>query len=203
MASLSGSVLLVDDDEQYLELIRTVLERAGYRTTTACSGEEALALARSERPALVVLDIKLPGVAGYEVCRELKDSFGKGLPVIFVSGVRTEAFDRAAGLLVGADDYLVKPFEVDEFMARVRKHLAPEPIAAPEADTLTTALTPREREVLGLLTEGLGQGEIAERLVITSKTVSTHIQHVLEKLGVHSRAQAVAVAHRYGLSRPD
>ena len=203
MAAVSGPVFLVDDDEQYLELVRTVLERAGYRTTIACSGEEALALARSERPALVVLDVKLPGMAGYEVCRELKDVYGEAFPVIFVSGVRTEPFDRAAGLLVGADDYLVKPFEVDEFMARIRKHLAPEPLAAPQAETLTAALTPREREVLGLLADGLGQGEIADRLVITSKTVSTHIQHVLEKLGVHSRAQAVAVAHRYGLSRPD
>lgn len=203
MAALSGSVLLVDDDEQYLDLISTILDRAGYRTTIASSGEEALALARSERPALVVLDVKLPGMAGYEVCRELKDAYGEGFPVIFVSGVRTEPFDRAAGLLVGADDYLVKPFEVDEFMARIRKHLAPEPIAAPQAETMTASLTPREREVLGLLADGLGQGDIADRLVITSKTVSTHIQHVLEKLDVHSRAQAVAVAHRYGLSRPD
>lgn len=87
-------------------------------------------------------------MAGYEVCRELKDAYGEGFPVIFVSGVRTEPFDRAAGLLVGADDYLVKPFEVDEFMARIRKHLAPEPIAAPQAETMTASLTPREREVL-------------------------------------------------------
>ena len=82
-------MLLVDDDEQYLELVSTTLERAGYRTSLARSGEEALALARSERPAIVVLDVKLPGVSGYEVCRQLKDAFGDGLPVVFVSGVRT------------------------------------------------------------------------------------------------------------------
>ena len=198
LATLSGSVLLVDDDELYLELVSTTLERAGYRISLARSGEEALALSRSERPAIVVLDVKLPGVSGYEVCRQLKDAFGDGLPVVFVSGVRTEAFDRAAGLLVGADDYLVKPFEVDEFMARIRKHLAPGP-GATQVETPASALTPREREVLGLLADGLDQGEIADRLVISSKTVSTHIQHILEKLGVHSRAQAVSVAYNEGL----
>jgi DNA-binding NarL/FixJ family response regulator len=198
MAAFSGSVLLVDDDEQYLELVSTTLERAGYRISLARSGEEALALSRSERPAIVVLDVKLPGVSGYEVCRQLKDAFGDGFPVIFVSGVRTEAFDRAAGLLVGADDYLVKPFEVDEFMARIRKHVVPGP-GATQVETPTSALTPREREVFGLLADGLDQGEIADRLVISSKTVSTHIQHILEKLGVHSRAQAVSVAYNEGL----
>jgi DNA-binding NarL/FixJ family response regulator len=198
LTAFSGSVLLVDDDEQYLELVSTTLERAGYRISLARSGEEALALSRSERPAVVVLDVKLPGVSGYEVCRQLKDAFGDGFPVIFVSGVRTEAFDRAAGLLVGGDDYLVKPFEVDEFMARIRKHVAPGP-GATQFETPMSALTPREREVLGLLADGLDQGEIADRLVISSKTVSTHIQHILEKLGVHSRAQAVSVAYNDGL----
>ncbi len=198
MAAFSGSVLLVDDDEQYLELVSTTLERAGYRISLARSGEEALALSRLERPAVVVLDVKLPGVSGYEVCRQLKDAFGDGFPVVFVSGVRTEAFDRAAGLLMGADDYLVKPFEVDEFMARIRKYLAPGPGTTP-VETPMSALTPREREVLGLLAGGLDQGEIADRLVISSKTVSTHIQHILEKLGVHSRAQAVSVAYNEGL----
>jgi DNA-binding NarL/FixJ family response regulator len=198
LAEFSGSVLLVDDDEQYLELVSTILERAGYRISLARSGEEALALSRSKRPAVAVLDVKLPGLSGYEVCRQLKDAFGDGFPIVFVSGVRTETFDRAAGLLVGADDYLAKPFDVDEFMARIRKHVAPGPGVA-QVGTPASALTPREREVLGLLADGLDQGEIADRLVISSKTVSTHIQHILEKLGVHSRAQAVSVAYNEGL----
>jgi DNA-binding NarL/FixJ family response regulator len=196
---LSTSVLVVDDDEGYLQLVTSVLERAGYTTVTFASGEEALAAARTERPALAILDVKLPDVSGYEVCRALKDTFGSGLPVIFVSGVRTEPFDKAAGLLLGAEDYIAKPFEAGEFLARVRRLLSPK-AALQSPDGSAAALTPREREVLLLLAEGLDQAEIAERLVISPTTVSTHLQHILEKLGVHSRAQAVALAHRVGLT---
>lgn len=200
MEDLSGKVLVVDDDENLRELVRTLLERAGYETLGFESGEEILAFPMG-RPALVILDVRLPGLSGYEVCRELKDKFGTSLPVLLVSAVRTEAFDRAAGLLIGADDYMVKPLDPDELIARVRRHLAPQKRAT-EAPPGVVLLTPREREVLQLLAGGMDQREIAERLVISSKTVSTHIQHILVKLGVHSRAQAVAAAHRYGLSEP-
>jgi two-component system, NarL family, nitrate/nitrite response regulator NarL len=200
MKPLGGTVLVIDDDQSYRELLISLLERAGYATVGLPSGEEALASAEAERPALVILDVKLPGVSGYEVCRELKDAYGTSLPVIFVSGVRTEPFDRAAGLLVGADDYIVKPFDGDELLARVRNHLAP-PAHLPRPDS-TSSLTRRELEVLRLLADGLDQPEIADRLVISPKTVATHIQHILEKLGVHSRAQAVALAHRFDLNSP-
>jgi DNA-binding NarL/FixJ family response regulator len=201
MENLGGKVLVVDDDANLRELVISLLERAGYSTLGFESGEDVLTAA-VERPALVILDVRLPGLSGYEVCRELKDTFGSSLPVLLVSAVRIEAFDRAAGLLIGADDYMVKPLDPDELIARVRRHLAPQTrgSAAPPAVRL---LTPRELEVLRLLAEGVDQREIAERLVISSKTVATHIQHILVKLGVHSRAQAVAAAHRYGLGRPD
>ncbi len=201
MKDLSGKVLVVDDDENLRELVTTLLERAGYPTLGFESGEEILAFPMG-RPALVILDVRLPGLSGYEVCRELKDLFGSSLPVLLVSAVRIEAFDRAAGLLIGADDYMVKPLDPDELIARVRRYLAPHPRGT-EADAGVELLTPRELEVLRLLAGGMDQREIAQRLVISPKTVATHIQHILAKLGVHSRAQAVAAAHRHGLAPPE
>jgi DNA-binding NarL/FixJ family response regulator len=190
-----GTVLVVDDDEIYRELIATVLGRAGFATLHAADGEAAMAAARRHRPRLVILDVRLPDISGYEICRELRDEFGDRLAIMFVSGERTEGFDLAAGLLVGADDYVVKPFSTDELLARVRARLPLAPAAAP----LPSDLTKRELEVLGLLAEGLSQKEIAAELVISSKTVAAHIQHILGKLGVHSRTQAVAQAYRRGL----
>ena len=201
MEDLSRVVFVIDDDAGERQLVAGLLERAGYTTIGFESGEDALVAGATQPPAVVILDIKLPGISGYEVCRQLKEVFGSSLPVLFISGVRVEPFDRAAGLLVGADDYIVKPFEPDELLARVRTHLAPRARAV-EPSPSAEVLTPRELEVLRLLAEGLAQAEIAERLVISPKTVSTHIQHVLEKLGVHSRAQAVAAAHRLGLNGP-
>lgn len=128
-------------------------------------------------------------------CRELRDRLGAALPVLFVSGTKVDAIERVAGLLVGGDDYLVKPFGVDELVARVR---ATARRAAGNGET--RALTRREREILGLLADGLTQAEIAERLVISPTTVRTHIEHILPKLRIHSRAQAVAVAFRDGLA---
>jgi DNA-binding NarL/FixJ family response regulator len=182
----------VDDDEGFRALIAAVLEFDGYEIREAASGEEALEAARAEPPQLVVVDVRLPGICGYEVCRELREEFGGGLPVVFVSGEATQSYDRVAGFLAGGDDYLVKPFALDEFIARVRRLLQRSRMTAPGR----SALTGRELEVLGLLAEGLAQGEIARRLYISPKTVGTHIERMFKKLGVHSRAQAIALAYR-------
>lgn len=192
-------ILVVDDDRSFRTLMKTVLERAGYSTLEAETGEEGIEMAHEERPALVLLDVKLPGIHGYEVCRELKEMFGPDLPVLLVSGVRTEPYDRAAGLLIGADASLAKPVDADELLALVRKYLSPSQTLN-HGERAARELTKREREILELLAQGLGQKEIAQTLVISEKTVATHIQRILEKLGVHSRAQAVAFAHRSGLT---
>jgi DNA-binding NarL/FixJ family response regulator len=196
-----GSILIVDDDAVFREFVGTLLGRIGYLTEEAANGEEAVAQALAERPSLVLLDVDVPGVSGYEVCRELRDAYGPALPIVFVSGTRVDRLDLVGGLLVGADDYLVKPIDPDELLARVRGHLARSeaPVPAPP-DGAAQNLTPREREILGLLAGGLDQRAIAAQLVISSKTVATHIQRILGKLGVGSRAQAVAFAHRHGLA---
>jgi len=192
---LAARILIVDDDEASRAFVRGILEQAGYESREATNGKEALEAAVEEHPLLVVLEVCLPGVCGYEVCRELRDKLGADVPIIFVSGARTEAFDRVAGLLIGADDYLVKPFAADELVARVRGLIRR---ATPPASG-ASKLTPREQEVLSLLAEGMGQDEIARHLYISKKTVGTHTEHIFAKLGVRNRAQAVAQAYRHHL----
>jgi DNA-binding NarL/FixJ family response regulator len=205
----STSVLVADGDESDRALIAALLEQIGCVTHHAGDGAQALALAHSTRPNAVILDVELPGLNGYEVCNELRASFGDTLPVVLVSRTRVESLDRVAGFLIGADEYIVKPFDPDEMLVRVRSllrrngHGADGHTRVANGDARLTgerALTAREREVLGLLAGGRNQREIAKELVVTSKTVATHIQRVLAKLGVHSRAEAVAYAHRHGLT---
>jgi len=189
---LSDHVLVVDDDALFRAYARSVLEECGYRVVDAEDGVAALAAVRAARPAAIILDVNMPRLSGYEVCRSLREEYGPDLPVIFVSGERTESFDRVAGLTIGADDYLAKPFAADELLARLRCLLR----RAGRAEAAHSTLTRRELQVLRLLAEGLDQAEIAERLVISPKTVGTHLERVLAKLGAHSRAEAVALAYR-------
>jgi DNA-binding NarL/FixJ family response regulator len=205
MRSDCGPILIVDDDSPSRELVSCLLEGAGYSTIEADTGEVALDLAGEHQPSLVLLDVHLPGVSGYEVCHQLRERFGERLPIVFVSGDRTEPQDRVAGLMIGADDYVVKPFFPDELVARVRRLLmrnGAEPNEKGGAE-LSASLTEREQEVLQLLAEGLTQDAIAAELYISPKTVATHIQRILSKLGVHSRAEAVSRAFRLGLVSPD
>jgi DNA-binding NarL/FixJ family response regulator len=192
-----GHILVVDDDPAFRDLVATLLERIGCQTVGAADGQEALDAAASSQPDVVLLDVDLPGTSGYEVCRELRDTYGDDLPIVFVSGRRTEQLDLISGLLLGADDYVVKPFEPDELLARVRRLLSRN--LRPFAARAVEELTPREDEILRLLATGLDQPAIAALLVISPKTVATHIQRILGKLGVRSRAQAVAFAHQHGL----
>lgn len=188
-----SSALVVDGDPESRAALSAVLQRAGYPTQQAGTGEEALEAARRQRPTLVIMETHLPGASGYEILRELRERYGEELPIIFVSAARTDETDRVAGLLLGADDFLVKPIPLDHLLARVRR-LATQ--SAPVAGAVASRLTPREREVLGLLADGLEQNAIANRLFISPKTVAKHIERILGKLGVHSRTQAVAFALR-------
>jgi DNA-binding NarL/FixJ family response regulator len=202
-----GTVLVADSDAKWRTLVADLLTRAGYLAVLSESGEEALAVSRSEGPVLALVDVDLTGISGYEVCRTLKEEFGEGLSVILVSGTRMEANDRAAGLLIGADDYMVKPLDAGELLARVRRcivrgALIEESTSRPGSSN-PFGLSPRELEVLSLLGEGLGTKAIADRLVISTTTVSTHIQRILGKLGAHSRAEAIVIAYRAQLIEGD
>jgi DNA-binding NarL/FixJ family response regulator len=211
----SGLILVVDDDEGFRTYACELLESVGYRTEQEGSGTAVLPAVADERPAAILLDVHLPGLNGYEVCRELRDRYGDAIAIVFVSGERTDPLDRAGGLLLGADDYLTKPVDPAELIVRVRR-LVERPRSngdAASSNKKLQSLTRREHEVLDLLAEGFRQEEIADRLVISTKTVATHIQRILGKLEVRSRAQAVSVvlreskggerARRPGSAQPD
>ena len=123
-SALPESILVVDDDRRAREALSDVLRTAGFSTREATSGVEALAASRETRPDAVVLDVALPGVTGYDVCRSLREQYGEELPIIFVSGDRTEPLDCVAALMMGADDYVVEPFAPAELVARVRRALS-------------------------------------------------------------------------------
>jgi DNA-binding NarL/FixJ family response regulator len=194
-----GTILVADDDDAFRAFVAELFEEIGFRAEQAATGDAVLRTALAEPPAAVILDVHLPLLNGYEVCRRIRERYGAALAIVFVSGERTEALDRSAGLLVGADDYVVKPVDPGELIARVRR-LIPRVESgqgAREPERLSS-LTRREREVLDLLAHGRDQEEIARVLVISPKTVATHIQRILGKLDVRSRTQAVALALQPG-----
>lgn len=114
---MSARVLVIEDDEQILKFLKRGLAYEGYEVDTAMDGQSGLAIARDNPPDLVVLDLMLPGMDGLEVCRRLRA--GGPVPILILTAKDTVT-DRIQGLDMGADDYMVKPFELDELLARIR-----------------------------------------------------------------------------------
>ena len=115
-----GKVLVVDDDRSNVELLTRLMTREGYRVVSALNGALALDAVERERPDVVLMDVNMPGVDGFEACRRLKgDAATRLLPVILITGL-TATEDRIRGIDAGADDFLSKPFAIDELRARVR-----------------------------------------------------------------------------------
>jgi DNA-binding NarL/FixJ family response regulator len=186
------------------------VRRLGQEPLLCADAAAALAKLNGDPLTLAVLEVESPSLNGFELLRAIHEQLGEGVPVILLSGARTAPLDHVAGLLLGADDYVAKPFDKGELLARMHRSLRRGNGAkgnghhAAGDDALAgLPLTPRELEILRLLSAGFDQAEIARRLVISPKTVGTHIQHVLAKLGVRSRTKAVAEAYRRGLVEPD
>ena len=131
VTAATASVLVVDDDPRMLSMMRRVLEVDGYAVTVAPDGSEALDVLRSQAVDLLILDVMMPGLDGFEVCRIVRRE--SGIPILMLTA-RDEATDKVTGLDCGADDYVVKPFNPDELTARVR--------------ALLRRLQPRQVEVL-------------------------------------------------------
>lgn len=183
---------VADPDAASRAHLAGLLRRIGCDVAEARTAGELLDRATREMPAIVVVDLALADVSAYECCRVLRERHGVHLPIVMVSEHRREPADEVAALLLGADDYICKPVNAEIFCARVRRMLA----RTQARVSSVSPLTPRESEVLSLMVDGVPAPEIAVRLSITDKTTATHIEHILAKVGAHSRAQAVAFAVR-------
>ena len=128
---MAKKILVVDDEPNIVEILRFNLQREGYEVLAAYDGQEGLDIARSEGPDLILLDVMLPGLDGFEVCEELRKT-DRLTPIIMLTA-REEERDRVMGLELGADDYVVKPFSVRELLARVRTNIRRQAVMSEEA----------------------------------------------------------------------
>ena len=204
-----NTILIVEDDENTQSLIALYLEREGFEPVTAGDGEIALVLAHTHQPVLVILDLMIPKVDGWEVCRRLRQD--SNVPVIMLTA-RGEEIDRVAGLTLGADDYVVKPFSPRELVARVKAVLrrsAPESTSADTVlihanvrldldkrrltvDDIPVSLTPHEYALLAALMAAPGRAftrdELLDRLypkgeaVVIDRVVDVHIGKLRQKI---------------------
>jgi NarL family two-component system response regulator LiaR len=174
----------------------------------ASTGEEAVELCQQKRPDVVLMDLVMPGMNGVEATRRIVASCPATRVVALTSFSDSELVEET--LRAGAIGYLMKNVTADELAAAIRAAKAGRSTLASEAaDALVRAvshpktsgqgLTPRELEVLSLMCDGLTNGEIADRLVLSLSTIKTHVSSVIAKLGVSSRTEAVAAAMRQGL----
>ena len=144
-------ILVIDDEEDILELVRFNLERENYNVLTAISGEEGFALARSKMPDLVILDLMLPGINGLEVLRRLKDTNETSDTKVIMLTAKGEETDIVIGLEMGADDYITKPFSPRVLLARVKAALRSKEASIAEMDVIhmyNMVIHPGKREVL-------------------------------------------------------
>jgi two-component system phosphate regulon response regulator PhoB len=211
--STSGErILVVDDEPDIVALVAYQLAKSGYRVTTATSGVEALAVAERERPALVVLDLMLPGLSGFEVLEKLRAAEATKEIAVLMLTARREEPDRIRGLSLGADDYLTKPFSAQELVLRVAAILRRvRSVASDGTDVLQVDiiridrsahrvtvndapidLTPTEYRLLVLLSERRGRVQDRVQLLqavwdaapdVQTRTVDMHVQRLRTKLG--------------------
>lgn len=203
-----SKILIVDDERNIVELIRLYMEKEGFETVCAYTGDEALSKFHGENPDLVVLDLMLPGTDGWQVCREIrKDS---QVPIIMLTA-KSETFDKVLGLELGADDYMTKPFEAKELLARVKAVLRRMGSAESKSENVVTFKNlsinienyelwilgkqvdapPKEIELLYFLASNPNRVYTREQLLEEvwgfdyfgdSRTVDVHIKRLREKL---------------------
>ncbi len=219
------TILIVEDDADIAESLQYNLKREGFRSVIAESGEKGLRLALDEKhaPALIILDLMLPGMSGMELCRRLRrETLTENTPIIMLTAKATER-DKIAGLEIGADDYIVKPFSIKEMIARVRAVLrraekdaepkySDERLAVDFADMRVSCegndvkLTRKEFALLAHLIRNVGRVAARQQLLDNvwgysyfgdTRTLDVHIRRLRQKLGECGRCVETVVGIGY------
>ncbi len=215
-------LLVVDDDATLRMALTRYLEKRGYLIQDVASAVEALHLFEQDPPDLVVSDVMMPEMDGFEFCRRIRSSrSGQLVPFIFLSS-KGDVEDRVHGHSIGADDYLIKPFEPRELLAKIEAQLERSRRIHSEIVRLmqrgmndtsysneqTPALpsplplTPAEEKVFWEVIQGLTNKQIGDRLFISPRTVQTHLSNILSKLQLENRSQLVRFAFERGYKVP-
>jgi two-component system phosphate regulon response regulator PhoB len=208
-------ILVVDDEPEAVELVEFNLKQAGYAVTTAADGAEALKKIHVQAPDLIVLDVMLPEMDGFEICKVLRRDAATAKISIIMLTAKAAEIDRVLGLELGADDYLTKPFSPRELVLRIKKLLARAPAAEPPKEQLRFGdllidlprhaaswknqpleLTATEFKLLTLLAQRAGRVQSRDQLLrdvweydslIDTRTVDTHMRRLREKIGPASK----------------
>jgi DNA-binding NarL/FixJ family response regulator len=185
----------------------------------ACDGEEAIAAFRRLRPDVILMDVRMPKLDGLEAARRILEGGGNGCRVIMLTTFDLDEYVYAA-LQAGASGFLLKDVSPEQLISAVRQVAVGHALLAPSitrrlverfarprtpvpaSHHTLSSLTPREREVLELIARGLSNAEIADRLCVGEATVKTHVAHLLPKMGLRDRVQAVVFAYESGIVQP-
>ncbi|NJM45693.1 MAG: response regulator transcription factor [Alkalinema sp. RU_4_3] len=194
-------LLLIDDDPNLILLVKDYLEFRGYEVITAENGREALEVLESNTPDMIICDVMMPEMDGYSLVSTIRsDPKTSWIPVLFLSA-KGQSQDRVKGLNIGADVYMVKPFEPEELVAQVESSLKQASRLIQHKDSklgdgapkiqvpFDVELTPTELRVVQYVARGMANREIAEELNVSQRTIESHVSNMLGKTGLHNRTE--------------
>jgi DNA-binding NarL/FixJ family response regulator len=205
-------LLLIDDDPNLILLVKDYLEFRGYDVITAENGREALEVLEQETPDMIICDVMMPEMDGYSLVSAIRqDPKTSWIPVLFLSA-KGQSQDRVKGLNIGADVYMVKPFEPEELVAQVESSLKQASRLIQHKDSkggdsspkiqvpFDVELTPTELRVVHFVARGMANREIAEELKVSQRTIESHVSNMLGKTGLHNRTELARWAIENGMA---
>jgi len=192
-----SSILLIDDEKILLEAVSDDLQENGYKVTTAVSGEEGLRIFKILQHDLVIVDLKMEGMDGLEVSRNIK-KINPETPIMILTGYGSMETAIEA-IRLNLDDYVLKPINRDDLLEKIQRCLKkdnshptkPKPTFAQKIKLEEAGLTRREKEVVQLAAQGYNDDEIATMLSISAFTVKFHLKRIFKKLGIHKRVELI------------